>query len=224
MFDELKNNIDFWIRNHTRFSRKNFVEKDENILNRNYLENLYTFDVLDKFFNKEHKKSASILDIGSKNWFYAKGEYNFFKTFCDDFSLDGVELDAYRLYSNFYSRFETAKFYINGLKNTEYITGNLLDIDKKYDYIIWFLPFVSKMPLTEWGLPMVYFMPEKLLLHARSLLKQGGQMLIINQGIDETELQKNLLNKTDIKYEEKGIVKSEFLQYKNDRYAFLVNN
>lgn len=223
MFDELKNNIDFWIRNHTRFSRKNFVEKDENILKRNYLENLYTFDILDKFLKKEHKSFASILDIGSKNWFYAKGEYNFFKTFCDDFSLDGVELDAYRLYSNFYSRFETAKFYMNGLKNTEYIAGNLLDIDKKYDYIIWFLPFVSKMPLTEWGLPQSYFMPEKLLVRAYSLLENDGQMLIINQGIVEAELQKNLLNKTDIKYEEKGIVKSNFLQYKNDRYAFLVN-
>ena len=36
-----------------------------------------------------------ILDIGSKNWFYATGEYRFFDEFCKDFILDGVEIDAH---------------------------------------------------------------------------------------------------------------------------------
>lgn len=222
MFHDLKNKIDFFIRNKTRFSRKNFTEKNENVRERNYLENLYTIDILDKCIEKTPKVHAAILDIGCKNWFYAKGEYNFFKSFCTDFELDGVEIDAYRLYSNFYSRYETAKYYIKDLKNTNYIAGNVLDINKKYDFIIWFLPFVTPEPHKYWGLPEKLFMPEQLLSHAYKLLKDNGQMLIINQGEKEAQIQKQMLDSLNIKYEEKGIVKSEFIEYKNNRYAYLI--
>lgn len=222
MYIELKNNIDFFIRNKLKISRKNFVERDESVLARNFLENLYTFDVLDKFFEKIEFEQIKVLDIGCKNWFYARGEYEYFKSFCNDFELDGVELDAYRLYSNFYSRYEVAKFYTKNLENTNYIADDLLKVSKKYHYIIWFLPFVTKYPLEKWGLPKRFFMPEKLLEHAYSLLSNGGQMLIINQGEGEYNVQKSLLDSLGIKYEEKGIVKSDFLEYKNKRYAILV--
>ena len=65
-------------------------------------------------------------------------------------------------------------------------------------------------------------MPEKLLQHAYKILEHNGQMLIINQGEKETLIQKQMLDKLRIKYEEKGIVKSEFMEYKNNRYAFLI--
>lgn len=223
MFDDIKNAIDFFIRNNTKFSRKNFVEKNEQNLLRNYLENLYTFDVLSKFFQSNNIPEISVLDIGCKNFFYAQGEHQFFKTFANEVYLDGVELDAYRLYNNLYSRYEVAKFYIKNNNNIKYIPGNLLNLKKQYDYIIWFLPFVKIEPLQYWGLPNKYFMPEKLLAHAYSLLKPNGQMLIVNQGAEEARIQKHLFEKLNIKYTEKGIVKSDFLEYKNDRYAFLIN-
>ncbi len=222
MFDDIKNAIDFFIRSNTKFSRKNFVEKNEQNLLRNYLENLYTFDVLSSFFQADNKSEISVLDIGCKNFFYAQGEHQFFKTFANEVYLDGVELDAYRLYSNLYSRYEVAKFYIKNNNNIKYIPDNLLNLKKQYDYIIWFLPFVKIEPLKYWGLPNKYFMPEKLLAHAYSLLKPNGQMLIVNQGVEEALIQKHLFEKLNIKYTEKGIVKSDFLEYKNDRYAFLI--
>ena len=223
MLKDLKNRFDFFIRNKTKFSRKNFVEKNEKLLFHNYLENLYTYDILEQCLNKQPSDCTKILDIGSKNWFYAKGEYHFFKSFVQNPCLDGVEIDAFRLYSNLYSRYETAKFYTKNLKNTNYIAGDLLSINDTYDYIIWFLPFVTIEPLKYWGLPEKYFMPEKLLYHAFSLLKNGGQMLIVNQGEKEAAVQKQLFEKLNIKYTEKGIVKSCFLEYKNDRYAFVIN-
>lgn len=222
MFENLKNTIDFFLRSKTRFSRKNFTECSNEALERNNLENNYTLDVLEQFFSKSEKKHLRVLDIGSKNWFYVKGEHSFFKSFCEDFILNGVELDAYRLYSNFYSRYETAMFYKKGLENTNYIADDLLNLNNQYDYIIWFLPFVIKEPHVMWGLPDKYFCPKKLLEHAYSLLEKNGQMLIINQGEVEAQVQKQLLDESGIKYEEKGIVKSEFLQYKNNRYAFLI--
>ena len=222
MFEDLRNTIDFFIRNKTKFSRKNFVETNIDLLERNKKENAYTNDVLSKYLNKTQKNKVRALDIGCKNWFYARGEYEFFKTISDDVVLDGVELDAYRLYSNFYSRYEVAKFYTKNLRGVNYIAGNLLDLEEKYDYITWFLPFVLINPLIYWGLPKKYFCPEKLLKHAYSLLNEGGEMLIINQGEGEAFAQKKLFDKLEILYEELGEIKSEFFEYRNQRYGFLV--
>ncbi len=222
MFENIKNNIDFFIRQNTKFSRKNFVEKNEETLLINYLENLYVFDLLDRFFSKTKKDFISVLDIGSKNWSYARGEHSFFDSFCNNFSLTGVEIDAYRLYYNFYTRYEVSKFYIKNLKNTQYIAGNLLELKTSYDYIIWILPFVLESPLKLWGLPKRFFMPEKLLAHAYSIMKDEGQMLIVNQGEKERIAQKCMLEKSNIPYEDLGLINSEFLEYKNERYGFII--
>ena len=138
MFEDIRNGIDFYIRSKTRFSRKNFVEKNRELIERNILENEYTKDILSKAFTKRELREAKILDIGCKNWFYAKGEYDFFKSFCKKISLDGVEIDAFRLYSNFYSRYEVAKYYTKELVGTNYICDNLLNIKDRYDYIVCF--------------------------------------------------------------------------------------
>lgn len=222
MFDEIRNNIDFFIRNKTRFSRKNFIETDEDLLSRNIQENLYTTDVLNQVFEKKTSEKTKILDIGSKNWFYAKGEYEFFNSFCKNFEIDGIELDAYRLYSNFFSRYEVAQYHIKELKNTNYIAGNLLDLNKNYDYIIWLLPFITKAPLKAWGLPKRFFCPTKLLKHAYNLLNRNGQMLIVNQGEEEAQIQKSLLEKLNIPHKELGKISSEYFEYKNERYAYLI--
>jgi len=222
LLEDLRNNVDFFIRTKTKFSRKDFVEKNEKLIERNRMENLYTKSILESGFEKRVFSSIKVLDIGCKNWFYAKGEYEFFESFCDEIFLDGVEIDAYRLYSNFYSRYEVAKYYTKGLKNTNYIVGNLLDLEDEYDYIIWFLPFVLVEPHQYWGLPKKYFYPEKLLEHAFNLLSENGQMLIVNQGEDESRTQKEMLAKLGIKYKDLGEVKNEFFEYKHKRFAVLI--
>ena len=170
----------------------------------------------------EQNNNIKILDIGCKNWYYAKGEHSFFASFCNDFKLDGVEIDAYRLYNNFYTRFEVAKFFIKNLENTNYIAGNLLELKEKYDYIIWFLPFVIIEPHIYWGLPKKYFNPEKLLKHAYSLLNNGGEMLIINQGENEAKVQENLLKNLNINFTPLGEITSENFEYQNKRFGFLI--
>ncbi len=222
MFDDLRNSFDFFIRNNTKFSRKNFVEKNPGIIERNKLENLYTQAVLEKYFSKNLKHNLKVLDIGCKNWFYAKGEHEFFNSFSKDFCLEGVEIDAYRLYSNFYSRYEVAKYYTKGLKNINYIADDLLNIKKKYDYIVWFLPFVIVEPHIYWGLPKKYFKPKKLLKHAYTLLNEGGEMLIVNQGEEEALVQEKMLKDLKLSYMPLGEIKNEFFKYQNKRIGFLI--
>lgn len=218
MFEDLKNKFDFYIRTKTKFSRKNYSG------NINNSEAKYLLDILTNYFPIDFQENISVLDIGSKNWAYVKGEYDFFKNYSNQLVLDGVEIDAYRLNSNFYSRYEIAQFYIKNLQGVNhgvnYYPDNLLNINKKYDYIIWLLPFITIYPLQKWGLPKKYFMPEKLLEHAYKLLNK--QMLIINQGEEEAEIQKTILNNLGIEYKELGTIESQALEFKNTRYGFLM--
>lgn len=249
---DLKNSIDFFLRQNLTFSRKNYFEKNEtkenlfesseiitqealllskynlnfvksNTTRQNYLENLYTVDLFDKYLEINFEDKLKVLDVGCKNWFYAKGEYFFFKKYCNSLDLDGIELDANRLYTNFYSRKEVAQFHIKGLINTKYIAGNFLQDNNKYNYIIWILPFVFKEPLLKWGLPLNCFAPEKMLSHAYNSLIEGGKIFIINQGLDEYNAQKILCEKLEINYDELGKIESSFLKYK-DRYALIIKH
>ena len=85
MFEDLKNSIDFFLSNTTRFSRKNFIEKNPKIIERTQSENDYTFDILSRYLKPTTKPNIKSLDIGSKNWFYAEGEYRFLNNFSNDF-------------------------------------------------------------------------------------------------------------------------------------------
>ena len=221
LFD-FKNKVDFFIRNKTKFSRKNYIEQNKEAIERNVSLNNYVVEVLERYFFKISNKHIEILDIGCKNWEFVKGEHVFFNSFSSDFVIDGVELDAHRLYSNFYSRYEIAKYYMQSLNNVNYIAGNLMDINKKYDYIIWFLPFVTIKPHKFWGLPEKFFYPKKLLAHAYSLLNDNGQMLIVNQGQNEAQVQKQLFEKLDINFEFLGKIQNKFFEFKNDRFGYLI--
>jgi len=251
-FQNLKNNIDFFLRRKARFSKKNyFVENEEkeglflteqsaqreqalfeqynlselksNSTRENYLENLYTIDVLDKTLGPDHKGDLSALDVGCKNWFYAKGEYFFFKKYCQNLKLDGIELDVNRLYSNFYTRVEVAKFYMKNLLGITYIAGDFLELNNKYDYLVWILPFVVEYPLIKWGLPKKYFKPEKMLEHAFESLNDNGKILIINQGEVEYEAQQKLCKNLNIPFTPLGEITSEFLSYKIPRYGVVIS-
>lgn len=216
LFENLKNNFDFYLRNYITFSRKNYFE-DNNLTN--ILINIYYYHIFKQYLSKNKSDNLTILDVGSKNWEYAKAQYFFFKSFNSNFTLNAIELDAYRLNSRFYNRYEIAKFYIKGLKNTNYFIGDFINHNLKYDYIIWILPFVSEYPLLKWGLPLKYFKPEKMLLHAYSLLKKDGELLIINQGEKEYLIQKKLNEKLNLNAFYFGEIENEFNIFKNKRYC-----
>ena len=247
LIDNIRNRFDFFLRNRITFSRKNYSEEPEDLRNiftseeqkvfydnlkqkydynlledstcRNFTANLYFLNIFDKYLSKNNKNELKILDVGSKNWAYVKSEYVFFKSFAKDFSLNGIELDAYRMYSNFYTRFEIAKFYTKDLLNTNYIAGDFMEHKGKYDYIIWILPFITEYPLVKWGLPLKYFKPEEMLSRAYELLNPNGELLIINQGEEEYKIQQGLNKKLNIKAEYYNEIDDVFNIFKNKRYC-----
>ena len=249
IIENIKNGFDFFLRNAITISRKNYFEKpqdltgifenkeqeyfyntlqnqygiflSQNTTRRNFILNLYHLNIFDKYLTKKNKNNLSILDIGSKNWEYVKSEYIFFNSFTKDFTLNGIELDVYRLNSNLYNRYEIAKFYTKDLPNTNYIAGDLLNHRQKYDYIIWILPFITKYPLIKWGLPLKYFKPQEMLFHAYNLLNPEGELLIINQSKEEYLIQQELVKKMNVKneYLPLGEIEDCFGFFKNKRYC-----
>ena len=189
-------------------------------LNRiNFFTNLHYLAVFDKYITPPQKENIRILDVGSKNWNYAGSEYIFFRNLAKDLTLTGIELDGYRLCTNFYNRLEIAKFYAKDLPNTNYIVGDFMEHNEKYDYIIWILPFITKYPHIKWGLPLKYFKPEKMLAHAYNLLNENGEMLIINQGEDEYNIQTELNKNLNLNCEQYGEIKDIYSPFKNRRFC-----
>ena len=248
-FYNLKNVFDFFLRRKIKFSLQNYEEMPEDLSNLfgaelkqrennlkkkysfeylsdmtqlNYKENLYMLDILDKYFEVVPYENIKVLDIGCKNWNYVRGQYTFFQKYCKTLELKGVEIDAYRLYWNFFSRYEVAKFYKRNLKNTRYIPKDFMRIDEQFDYITSFLPFVREYPHMRWGLPLRYFKPEEMLWHAYFSLKTGGKMFIVNQSEIEYNIQKKLLDACAIPYKEKSEIISDFFPYKYKRFALIV--
>jgi len=217
-FLNLKNRLDFFLRKFFCASRKNYFEPYSR---KSELENFYMSDILGKYFEVEKAQQAKILDVGSKNWFYIKGEYQFLKNHFDNFLLDGIEIDSNRLYTNFYSRGEVAKFHIKDLENVRYFQKDFLKHDEKYDYIIWILPFVFEYPHLKWGLPLNHFCPEKMLSHAYEVLKEGGKIFVVNQGELEYQEQIRLCEKLGIKFKALGKIESEFFDY-TPRFGVLI--
>lgn len=234
-FNDLRNNFDFFLRSRITFSRKNYSEEAganvdctgfskynlsllKDLSERNIKENLYYLNIFDKYLTKKQGSDISLLDIGSKNWNYVKSEYLFASSLSSNPLLDGIELDAYRLNSRFYSRYEIAKFYTKDLENTNYIAGDFMGHKGCYDYIIWILPFITEYPLQRWGLPLKYFKPKDMLNHALELLKQNGELLIINQGEEEYKIQRNLNKELNIQAEYYGEAEDKFNLFKNKRY------
>lgn len=248
----MKNRIDFYLRNLFRFSRKGYSQepeskenlfdekiqaKEERLIRRyglkkfretssrsNYCENLFVLELLDDYLRPKRKKQLKVLDIGSKNWSYAKAEHSFFKKFTThgNLTIDGIELDAYRVYSNFYSRYDAAKYNTKGLLGANYIVGDFMQHIGKYDYIIWILPFVSKYPHKMWGLPKKFFKPKEMLEKAFNDLTEDGIMVIVNQDEDEYILQKELFEELEIPYMPCGKFKCSFFEYKYPRYVSIV--
>ena len=207
-------------------------KEDSSIIH--YKENMYTLKLLeDTFLNtdfKWNKETLKVLDIGSKNFSYAVSMHAFFSKFHQNSSknrtiyLDGIEIDPYKIMTDLHSRYDYAQYYIKDLSNTRYITGNLLDIkENQYDCITWFLPFISKEPLINWGLPLNLYQPQHMIEHAYAILNHQGIIIIVNQTDNEKNIQLKILHDLGLNYIEKeDSYTNVFSPYQFNRHITLI--
>ncbi len=166
----------------------------------NYRENLFYLEMLEQALNTTGCKLPKVIraaDIGCSHWFYVQALHALLTWWNApegrQVDLTGYEIDAYRVYANFYSRYDHAQAHINTLRNVHYLPQAFAAQPAQFDFITMLFPFVFIKDHTRWGLPRNLFSPEKLLTDAWNSLKPGGILIIVNQGEDEHRVQKERL-------------------------------
>ena len=171
----------------------------------NYLENLFYVQLMETALNRVNvvlPDPLHVVDIGPSSWFYIRGLYQFLKLWNTSkprrLDVIGYETDPYRVYSNFYSRYDHAQAYCSGLEGVKYIPSAFKPIVGKWDVALLFFPFVFLPDHLRWGLPQNTHQPLKLLEQAWASVKPGGVLLVVNQGEKEAAEQQKLFNAANI--------------------------
>lgn len=157
---------------------------------RSFLDNCMHLWILDSLrpFIKQ-KNLHHVLDIGSKNFSYAVGIFEFIKHINDGEAprTTGIELDANRLYTNLYTRHECANYYTSLIPEASFKGGDFLseDFEAPFDLVINFFPFVLLDSLLDWGLPRRCFNPTAMFSKCHRILKEEG--LLVLSYTDEEE-------------------------------------
>lgn len=158
----------------------------------NTLENYHILDLLHQSqmrFQWKMVQSPTLIDVGSKNFYYAPVLQTFFKPR----SLIGVEIDGYKVYRDLHSRFDYAQTYIKNLPNAEYQVLDFCDFSGSADFITGFYPFVFIEPLLAWNLPKQSFKPDKIFTKVYETLNDAGYFLMVNHGRAEYEAARELV-------------------------------
>lgn len=170
-------------------------------------ESLGTLDLLDRIpreivfrKNPEHCDARdlplSVLDIGARNWRYAGALAAWFHPY--SVTVTGIELDAFRLYSNLRTRLSFGRYFAEVYSSGtcakfHFQAGDAGDWNGQADVVTWFFPFVLPSPHRAWGLPFSRFDPKSLFKHVESrCLRPGGVLIMANQGEWEWTVAKGL--------------------------------
>ncbi len=158
----------------------------------NLLENFYYLEMLESALlrsNIELHDNIHVADIGVSYWFYVRSFYALLTWYKSStprsFWLSGYEIDPFRVYLNFHSRYDLAQAYIKGLQNVSYHPKEFSYESEKFDMITLLFPFIFLSDHLQWGLPFNQFKPKILLQNAYLSLKVNGLMIIVNQGEEE---------------------------------------
>ena len=164
-------------------------------------------------------------DIGPSDWFYLPALVSFLTYYQYEdgrsIRLEGYEIDPYRVYNTFHARHNIAAQRVAAFDGVEYFKTPFKPIGQTYDLILQCFPFLFLKDHLSWGLPGNLFDPQKLLMDVAFSLKEKGLLLIINQGVEENQLQKTLLEKADLKILKEFKFVSDFKQYDHEHYVMV---
>ncbi len=198
----------------------------ENSRASNYRENLYYLELLERALNSNTVGLPSQVvaaDIGPSHWFYVQALYALLKWWrCAEgrqVTLTGYEADAYRVYTDFYSRYDHALAHLRGLPGARYLPQRFEAQPATFDLITVLFPFVFARDHLEWGLPRNLFSPSRLLADAWHSLKPGGVLVIVNQGQDEHETQRQMMIESGIQPSTAFRFESLLFQYDLPRFV-----
>jgi hypothetical protein len=191
--------------------------------------NCYYLDVLTQVFSTikvEWGATLRAADVGPSDWFYLPALVQFLSYHqalqAREVSLEGFEIDPYRVYADLHSRFDHAQQQCTAFPGVIYHPRAFHEQPEKYDVLIQFFPFLFLKDHLEWGLPRSLFDPEKLFGSLASSLKPGGTWVILNQGNAEHTLQKELVAVSGLKILTAFEFQSVYKHYEKSHWAMVI--
>lgn len=195
----------------------------------NYRENLYYLEMIERALNSAAGTLPEIIaaaDIGVSHWFYIQALNAALKWWCSEegrtVDLLGYEMDAYRIYADFHSRYDRALAHIGGLQNAQYIPQAFEAQPGRFDLITMFFPFIFVKDHLKWGLPKAAYDPVLLLDDIWNSLAPEGILLVVNQGVEEHQRQIDLFRSLGIQPVEAFEHTSHLYQYPHPRHMLVV--
>jgi SAM-dependent methyltransferase len=161
------------------------------------LANYFYLDMLDKASQTwmwHLEPVLDVVDVGSKQFYYASVLHRFFRPE----RLAGVELEGYRVNPDLYSRYDHAMSYIQHLPNTTYHVMDFCEYEGTADVVTSFYPFVEPESLVRWRLPLNVFHPDAVFQKIGQVLRPGGMLCMVNQGVEELGLASCYLKTTQL--------------------------
>jgi hypothetical protein len=195
---------------------------------RSLCENIYYLELfLTAFQNTDDisNREIQVADIGVADWFYVRTLLAFLKNFPAKadrgVTLDGYEIDAYRVYQDAFSRIDYAMAYTCGLENVRFRPEAFQPQPHRFDLIFMLFPFVFVPDHLRWGLPIRLFAPLHLLENVWVSIKPNGFLVVANQGQKEHEQQMQIMKKVGIRVEATFLHESEFYKYPLPRFVII---
>ena len=133
-----------------------------------------------------------------------------------------VERDAHRRYLTGHTRRAVGEAIAARFPGCRFFAGDVRELDGAYARVTWFLPFVVAEPHAAWGLPAALFDPPGTLAAVLQRLAPGGELLVLNQGEAEAEVQEGLFRAAGVAVEALGRVESPLSPYRRPRFGWRV--
>jgi len=167
------------------------------------------------------------VDIGASHWFYVQVLYSLLAWWNTpeprNVTLDGYEVDAYRLYADLYSRYDHAQAHIDGLPGVSY-HPEAFTPDSKNHLALMLFPFITRKEHLRWGLPARMYDPQRLLMDVYNSLRPGGLLILSNQGVEERDIQHDLLKANGLVIQTSYNFDSPLFYYKLPRFITVVKH
>lgn len=210
-------------------SNYHFEEYQKQSSSGNFQENLFYLHMLETSCNQAQLRlpdHLTVFDIGTSHWFYAPAFSAFLTWYQESVEgrqviVYGFESDPFRVYADFHSRYDHAIKNCRGLEGFQFFPHGFEPQDKLADLITFFFPFVFETDHLNWGLPLDHFNPADLILKAWKNLQKDGRMLIVNQGEEEHQRQKKILDELGIPISAAFKMDDVLFQYNLSRYVLV---
>lgn len=187
----LRNEVDFFFRSKLRFERALPPDFEIPHSEQKFQKEISEFFDLLKIKDRlnSNQKDWIVCDVGTKNFSIALVLDQIFQHQNKTVEIHGIEIDAYRRFSNFYTRADYARYFAEKARNAHFHSMDFQDFQKPADIIFLLNPFVSKEPLLAWGLPLRFFRPKEIFEKAKKLLEPKQGFLVLGcPSEDELEI------------------------------------